>query len=73
MATAATAKDNLDQIKGNQKKRQQKLTLLRNNLETINAPLARRGIYLESLQLRLSRLPRLKYIGKRILILEALK
>lgn len=49
------------------------LTLLRNNLETINAPLARRGIYLESLQLRLSRLPRLKYIGKRILILAGLK
>lgn len=38
------------------------------NLETINAPLARRGIYLESLQLRLSRLPRLKHIGERILI-----
>ncbi len=36
---------------------------LHNTLETINAPLARRGIYLESLQLRLSGLPRLKYIG----------
>lgn len=63
---------------GVHKKRQLGLALLRLSfaltyLETINAPLARRGIYLESLQLRLSGLSRLKYIGERILLGQGLK